>query len=153
MKKSAGPRRRVIGDPVRLDSRPKSSRSRECPRRKDEVQSLSSAAEQGRGEDPAREKAPGWREQYRQLPDACRSSRAPHPDGLPAVLGKAGMAGKAAPQTGADRLPDGVEERLGMMAFAEQFDAPAVARRHSGSTGRRPAGSRRCCAAMPISGC
>ena len=44
-------------------------------------------------------------------------------DGLPAVLGKAGMAGKAAPQTGADRLPDGVEERLGMMAFAEQFAA------------------------------
>ena len=44
-------------------------------------------------------------------------------DVLPEVLGKAGLAGKAAPRPGADRVPDGVEARLGRMAFPEQFAA------------------------------
>jgi tetratricopeptide (TPR) repeat protein len=40
---------------------------------------------------------------------------------LPEVLGKVGLVGKAAPKKGDDRVPDGVEERLGRMTFPEPF--------------------------------
>jgi len=59
---------------------------------------------------------------------------------LPEAIAKAGVVGKAAPKQGDDRLPDGVEERLGRMAFAEQFAALRAlhaAQRTGGSSPRR----------------
>ena len=74
-------------------------------------------------------------------------------DGLPAVLGKTGLAGKPAPKQGDDRLPDGVEERLGRMAFAEQFAALRPLHAALRSDGPSPRRLAALSAPTPISAC
>ena len=63
---------------------------------------------------------PGKLGDYRQALEALETLVR---DTLPEVLRKVGVVGKAAPKKGEDRVPDMVEERLGRMAFAEQFAA------------------------------
>ena len=105
-------------------------------------------------EGPAGEEAPGWREQSRQLPDDCRSSRAPHRGwvtGRPRQDRNGGQTGSEARGRSPPRRrrraarPDGVRGAVRGPA--------ACCTRHSGPTGRRPAGSRRCRAPTPISAC
>jgi tetratricopeptide (TPR) repeat protein len=44
-------------------------------------------------------------------------------DMLPEVLRKAGLVAKDAPKQGDDRIPDGIDERLGRMSFTDQYAA------------------------------
>jgi tetratricopeptide (TPR) repeat protein len=57
---------------------------------------------------------------YRQLVETLEPLTR---EAIVAALGKAGIAGKAVAKKGEDRLPEGVEEQLGRMAFTAQFAA------------------------------